>query len=286
MKLSLNRVGRVFAVLALVFGIIRFASAAEAIRRTESIPTGWRTVELFQTNFSGRVVTNVIEVRVPNNAFVTEYRTNSFDRVLTNVVNVVVTNWSQRTVTNTVAINVVQTNVVHRFQTNWTTVILTNRAILNLTNLETVVVTKTNWVRQSVTNLVEVNVPVKTMVIAKEDAPRAARIEAPPAESTAGSADTLVMEAVKTARPHSSEGIEVLFKGRLASDASAPLEVFNWLVERDDGAVLFSAQTQEFSRRMPPGRYSVEIKARRNLGGPLLSLKSTVDVTRDTIARR
>ena len=287
MKLNLVCAARICAMLLIAYGACQSVPAAEAIRRTESTPAGWRTVDLIQTNHSARIVTNVIEVRVPNNAFVTEYRTNSFDRVLTNVVNVVVTNWSQKTVTNTMVVNHVRTNIVDQFQTNWTTVAVTNRAIFNLTNLETVVVAKTNWVRQPVTNFVEVNVPVKTVVIAKEETPRAAsQIEAPPAETNTASVDKLVMEAVKTARPYSNEGIEVAFKARLASDTSAALEVSNWLVERDDGAVLFSAQTQEFSRRVPPGRYSIEIKARRSPGSPLLSLKSTLDVTRDAIARR
>jgi hypothetical protein len=137
------------------------------------------------------------------------------------------------------------------------------------------------------TNFVEVNVPVKTVVIAREETPRAAtRIEAPPAETATATADALIMEAVKTARPYTVEGIEVIFKVKSSSEPAAALEVAHWLVERDDGAVLFSAQSQEFSRRLPPGRYIIEVKARRVAGSPLLALKTGLDVTRDAVARR
>ena len=303
MKLNSIRIAQMCAVSLLVCGFGHFAPAAEAIRRTESTPGGWRTVDLYQTNHSQRIVTNVIEVRVPNTVLVTEYRTNWYERALTNVINVVVTNWSAKSVTNTMAVNLVRTNMVSRHQTNWMTRVLTNyvdqlqtnwitrtvtnRTMLNLTNWETVIVTKTNWIQQPMTNFVEVNVPVKTVVIAKEEAPRAEpRIEAPPAEATTASGETLVMEAVKTARPYGNDGIEAIFKVRLSSDAAAMLEVVHWRVERDDGAVLFSAQTQEFSRRLPPGRYNVEVKARRAAGSPLLALKTGLDITRDAVARR
>jgi hypothetical protein len=283
MKLNLVCVARSCAVLLLACGASQSAPAADAIRRTESTPTGWRTVDLFQTNQSPRLVTNLIEVRVPNNVIVTEYRTNWFERALTNVINVVVTNWSNKTITNTVAVNLVRTNVVDRYQTNWTTLAVTNRATFNLTNWETVMVTKTNRIHQPMTNFVEVNVPVKSVVIAKEDATRP---EAPPAETTTATADALVMDAGKTTRPYDNNGVEVIFRVRLSNDAAAPLEVAHWRVERDDGAVLFSAQTQEFSRRVPTGRYVVEIKARRSADSPVLALKTVLDVTRDVVARR
>src|SRR5687767_1366040 len=112
MKLNLVCVARSCAVLLLACCASQSAPAADSIRRTETTPTGWRTVDLFQTNQSPRLVTNVIEVRVPNNVIVTEYRTNWFERALTNVINVVVTNWSHKTITNTVAVNLARTNVV------------------------------------------------------------------------------------------------------------------------------------------------------------------------------
>jgi len=305
MKLNLVCVARICAVLLLTCAASHSALAADPIRRTESTPTGWRTVDLFQTNASTRVVTNVIEVRAPNNIFVTEYRTNWFERALTNVVNVVVTNWSSQSLTNTVAVNLVRTNVVERYQTNWTartltnyvdryqtnwvTLTVTNQATFNLTNWQTMVVTRTNWIQQPMTNFIEVNVPVpvKTVVIAKEEAPRTeTKIDAPPAETTTASADVLVVDAVKTARPYDNNGVEVIFKVRLSSDAAAVLEVAHWRVEREDAAVLFSAQTQEFSRRLPPGRYSVEVKARRSADSPVLAVKTALDVTRDGVARR
>ena len=50
------------------------------------------SVTVLRTNWTSRVITNVVEVRVPTNIFVTEYRTNSFTVVRTNVVNVFQTN--------------------------------------------------------------------------------------------------------------------------------------------------------------------------------------------------
>src|SRR5262245_50030664 len=89
-------------------------------------PSEWQTVNILKTNQSTRVVTNVIEVSVPNNVFVNEYRTSRVDRILTNVVEVAVTNWTKKALTNTVTVNA--------FQTNWVTVVHTNRAAITLTN--------------------------------------------------------------------------------------------------------------------------------------------------------
>jgi hypothetical protein len=237
MKLNLVGMAPLYAVLLLS------CLASRAVTGSEANPPGWKTVDLIQTNHSTRVVTNLIEVRVPNNVFVTEYRTN----------------WLQRTLTNVVA----------RYQTNWTTV----------TNLETVMVTKTNWIKQSVTNVVEVNVAAS-----KEETTRPEpKVEILPAESPA---DVLVLETSKTARPSGGSGVEMQFKLRLSSDAAALLQVQQWRVERDDGAVLFFAQNQEFKKIMPPGRYQIQVKARRAADSPLLTLQSGLDVTADEVARQ
>jgi len=96
----------------------------------------------------------------------------------------------------------------------------------------------------------------------------------------------LVLESAKTARPIDSNGVEIRFKVRLSSDAAALLQVQQWRVERDDGAVLFFAQNQEFKKVLPPGRYQIQVKARRSADGPLLVLQNGLDVTADAVARQ
>src|SRR5438045_1692779 len=98
-----NFIGRAQICVALLLSCI-FLGAAEPT------PSDWRTVNVLHTNQSTRVITNVIEVRVPNNVFVNEYHTNWFQRTVTNVVDVAVTNWSKKTLTNTVVMNAFQTN--------------------------------------------------------------------------------------------------------------------------------------------------------------------------------
>lgn len=231
-------------------------------------------VNIFKTNQSTRVVTNVIEVLVPNNVFVTEYRTSRVDRTLTNVVDVAVTNWTLKTVTNAVAVNAVQTNFVKAFQTN--------QATLTLTNWETVVVTKTNWVRQPMTNVIDFTLPAETPVAAKTEAsPAPAKTNAPAAEAKA---DSLVIETSKTRTTEKGE-VEVQFKVRLASSAEEPLRA-QWRVERVDGAILFFNQNQEFKRVLPPGHYQMIVKARRDADAPVLTAQGSMDVTRTSVALR
>jgi len=224
----------------------------------------------------------VIELIVPRNVFVNEYRTNWVERTVTNVVDVSLTNWSTRTVTNAVAMNLVKTNVMDRYQTNWTTLIMTNQVTLTLTNWETAVVTKTNWIKQPMVNVVEVNVP--------SAAAGATGVEATPSDAKAAApgepADALIVEATRTARPSDNNQVEVRFKVRWSGDAAASLQVQQWRVEREDGAVLFFGQNQEFKQAMPPGRYTVQVKARRDAGAPLLTVQSKLDVTRDAVVRR
>ena len=95
-----------------------------------------------------------------------------------------------------------------------------------------------------------------------------------------------MLETVKTVRPFDNNGVEIFFKVRLSSDAAATVENPQWRVEREDGAVFFAAQSQGFSRRLPPGLYKIEVKGRRGANGPLLSLQTVLAVTRDTVAQR
>jgi hypothetical protein len=253
---------------AKISAVLLLAFASSVGRAAQPTGTDWKTVDVVQTNSTPRFVTNVIEVRVPNNVFVNQYRTNYVEQRLT----------------NTVTVNLVRTNVVERYQTNWTTQFVTNSATLNLTNWETVVVTRTNWIRQPMTNVIEVTAPISAPVLTKEEPVKVeTKIATPPPAEPSG--DVLTLEATKTARSLNNNEVEVNFKARLTSDAAAPLQV-QWRVERDDGAVLFFAQTQEFKRVVPTGRYQILIKARRDGDSPLLTLQTKLDVGRDAVARR
>jgi hypothetical protein len=239
-------------------------------------------VNVFKTNQATRVITNVIEVVVPNNVFVNEYRTNRVERLLTNIVEVAVTNWTKKTVTNAVTVNAVQTNVVPNYATNWVKVFRTNQATLTLTNWETVVVTKTNWVHQQMTNVVDLTLPAEEPVAAKVQSARpVAKAEAMPAEARK---DSIVIETSKTRSTENGE-VEVQFKVRLTSGANEPL-LAQWRVERVDGAILFFNQNQEFKRALPPGHYQMIVKARRDADAPVLSAQGNMDVTRTSVALR
>jgi hypothetical protein len=278
MKMDLARGVRVAVVLLL-------AGAAGRLTGGEPASPDWRTVNVIQTNSTTRFVTNVIEVRVPENVFVDEYRTNHFRRTLTNIVVVPVTNWSTRTLTNFVPVVLVRTNVVERRQTNWATVTRTNQTTVTRTNWETVRVLKTNWITQPVTNVIEAIVPPGAITaMAREPiSPPVAAAEMP---ASSFIQDILVIETTRTSQPADSWGAEVDFKVRSATNPELLLQVQQWRVEREDRAVLVSSQAQEFKRALPPGRYQVLVRARRNLDGPLLAQQIVVDVTKDAVTRR
>jgi hypothetical protein len=279
-----------FQLPAVLFatGLACLASAAAA-----TTPAGIQAVNVVRTNWTPRYITNVIEVSAPQNVFVTEYRTNWLQRSVTNVVEVALTNWSTRTLTNTTIVTRFRTNFVERYATNWTTVAMTNWNTLTLTNWETVVVTKTNWVRQPMVNVVEVNVPVaETLAPAPTPAPAsapatvAATVPAPVPAETAPAGDVLIVDVVRLSTTAADNRRELKFTVRLAADSTVPLQVEQWRVERDDAAVLFYAQTQEFKRALPPGRYSIQVSARRDATGPLLTLRRTLEVTGDSVVQR
>lgn len=314
-----------FAV-ALRVGVVFLLAGAAPSPAAGEPPPGWTSVDVFQTNRSPRVVTNFIEVRVPDNVFVDEFRTNAFERTITNVVEVPVTNWLTRTLTNRVAVTRFRTNAVTRYQTNWTTLTRTNQeevtltnwatvvatttnwftrtvtnfqpvtlvrtntverrqtnwATVTLTNWDTVLVARTNWVRQTATNLVEVTVPAGALTVAARETTPTPKADAPREPVP----DALLIDAVRTARPADSTGAEVSFKVSLSSDAEAPLQVQQWRVEREDRAVLISAQAREFKRVLPPGRYQVQVRARRENGSQWLVQQGGLEVTAEAVTRR
>ena len=122
-------------------------------------------------------------------------------------------------------------------------------------------------------NVVEVNVPVTDTApapvaaapaVVPAAAPAVASV-APPAQAVLAG-DGLVVDVVRLSTTAADNRHELQFSVRLAADAAATLQVEQWRVERDDAAVLFFAQTREFKRALPPGRYQIEVRARREAG--------------------
>jgi hypothetical protein len=156
-------------LLALLVSLPAFGAAPNP--DTAPAPAGLETVDALRTNWFPRVITNAIEIRMPTNIFVTEYRTNRFvewrtnvvdiyrtNRFVewqTNVIDVYRTNWMTRTRTNTIAIEQTQTNLVIAYQTNLNIITLTNwtTALVFKTNLATKTLTNSVMVEQTQTNL-------------------------------------------------------------------------------------------------------------------------------------
>jgi hypothetical protein len=133
---------------------------------------------VFQTNFVDKQITNTVEIRIPRNVFVTEFRTNEVEVQTTNLVtlyrtNVVgstATNWETRYRTNEFTLNRIRTNSVDVYHTNWTGKTTTNLFLVSRYNTNvvdhyqtnTVQLFKTNWTlkrftNETVLNLVETN---------------------------------------------------------------------------------------------------------------------------------
>ena len=250
-------------------------------------------VNLVRTNWFDHWVTNVIEVRMPVNRFVNECHTNSVTQVRTNAIevevtnqvvvdafwtNVVVayeTNWNMRTLTNRLAVNLLRTNYVDQLQTNWST--------LNLTNWETVVLFKTNWVNQPVTNVVQLDLPGRPapVVAASEPAaePSEARADAVAPLMAAVWTGPVAIEAARTARTAVNNLVEVRLKVHRTGNATGRLQVQQWRVEREDGAILLFGQEQEFLRQLPAGKYRVEARLTGEGKDLPPSVKGTLSVT-------
>jgi len=284
-------------------------------------------VNFTRTNRFDNWITNVIEVRMPDNRFVNEYHTNWVTQLRTNIVDVYATNrvtrtltnpvvvearwtnyvtayetnWNMRKLTNLVMVQASRTNVVVLYQTNLTTRTLTNRVAVNvlltnsvdryhtnwstlsLTNWETVVLFKTNWITQPVTNVVQIDLPPRPAATALAAVaavePNEAIVETASAVSAGAWAGPLAIEAARTTRPPANELVEVQLKARWNGNATTPLQVQSWRVEREDGAVLLFGQEQAFKRQLPVGKYKVEAKVRAEGDNPLLSARGTLLVT-------
>jgi hypothetical protein len=261
-------------------------------------------VTVTQTNLVERWITNVIQVQMPENRFVDEYHTNWVAQMRTNIVDVYATNWTMLKQTNEVEVAATWTNYVTAYHTNWSTRTLTNHmtldlvrtnfvdqyqtnwSTLNLTNWETVLLFKTNWISQPVTNVVQVDLPARPAAAAAAASapvePQEASVETaspvPP-----GWTGPLAIEAARTSRPPASDLVEVQLKVRRTDNTPGPVQVQQWRVEREDGAVLLAGQDQQFKRQLPVGKYKVEAKLKPEGDNLPLSVRGTLSVTlRDT----
>ena len=214
-------------------------------------------VDVYTTNWLTETVTNVVAVEALRALYVPEYKTN-----LTVV-----------TVTNEVAVDLVHTNVVDHWQTNWTT--------LTLTNWETVLVFRTNRIAQPITNIVLVDLSTNRTAAAAATPnaavqPADSSAQAPAAPLLASWTEEFVMEATKTSRVPPKNLGDVLLQVKWKSKPGAPLQVREWRVEREDGAILCFGQDREFRRELPFGRYRIEVKAQADANSPLLATRNTL----------
>jgi len=234
-------------------------------------PVRVETVNETQTSWVPRVITNIIEVRIPTNIFINVYRTNQIEAVRSNVVNLYRTNWTERTETRVVPVDLARTNFVTRYQTNVQT--------LTLTNWETVLVMKTNRVTQQMPNVVEIDLPVS-----RTDAGRTAPDPetSRPTTTAAGGAATsegLVLDTSTTGKEAINDLIEVQFKLKSANGGVPKLATYEWRVERTDGSVLLFGQEAEFKRALPLGTYRIEVKTRATVKSPFVRVRGVVEVT-------
>jgi len=233
------------------------------------------------TNRTERWITNFIEVRMPTNIFVDEFHTNWIERFVTNVVTIPVeatrtvrvenykTNWNTLKVTNQIPVNMVRTNFVDLVQTNWRT--------LTLTNWETVLVMKTNWIMQPVTNVVQIDL-ISNRVAPIEVAVKAPPVKEPSISLASTPSESLQFEVSRTARPANKNTAELLMKARWVASPEEQVQVRQWRVESQDGAILCYSQDQDFRRELPIGRYKIELKAQRDANSPLLSARGLVEL--------
>ncbi len=235
-----------------------------------------------RTNLTERWITNFIEVRMPKNIFVDEYHTNLVPQFVTNVVDVFATNWIKHNVTNIIAVKATRNLNVTEYKTNWNTVTLTNRSEVWRTNWETVLVMKTNWITQPVTNVVNIDL-LTNRVAAAEPVSKAPPIKDAPVQPVPAVAlplsDSVQFEVSKTSRSPNRNVAELMITARWSGEADVQLQVRQWRVESENGAILCYSQEQHFRRELPMGKYRIEVKAQKNSNGTLVAARGLVDLT-------
>ena len=237
------------------------------------LPAGAKEITVATTNWVEQWITNVIEIKAPANHFVNRYHTNWVDKYWTNVVAVYNTNRVTRFLTNHIAVDVVQTNLIAAYHTNFIAAYNTNYKTLHLTNWNTVLVLRTNWVNVPVTNVVDLEMSAKH----SDNNQAAAQKVKEPAGTVGG--EPLAMAAHPVPKVLPNHQIEVKLIVHWTNDTTAPVQVQQWRVEREDGTILCFGQDQEFKRALPAGKYKVRVKAQRESNGPLLAALGTLAVS-------
>jgi hypothetical protein len=279
-----------------------------------------------RTNWVEKAITNVVEVRMPKNVFVNEYRTNWVEQVHTNYVtkdlprkvlvdfvhtNVVThysTNYINKSLERTVFIDLLSTNFVDVFRTNVKTLRLTNDIAVNLvqtnfvdryrtnsqtlyfTNFETVLVMKTNWVTQPITNVVRIDLPAQpapSVPVVAAKPVLAAKPDRQVAKSTVASpVDGPVLEGSKTSSRSENNLVEVLLKVRWPADTADAPAVQQWKIEREDGSFMTFGKEQTFKKELPIGNYKIEAKLQWDADAPVLVLKGSLVITANEVVVR
>lgn len=283
-----NILDRTFHLMAvtLLASLVSLPVFGKESSTREPSPVGVETVDVIQTRFVPRVITNIIEVRVPTNKFINVYRTNQFEAVRSNVFDVYRTNWVSRTRTNTIAVELGQTNLVTRYQTNLVTRYRTNLNTLTLTNWESVLVFKTNFITRPIINLVQIDVPAGQAGTAKSAETVESKVATATAAPAAASLEGLVLKATKTGKSPVNDQVEVSLKLKSADDETPTFLSQEWQVERTDGSVLLYGRGEEFKRELPPGAYKVEAKVRATENGALVRVRGNFEVTRDEVIQQ
>jgi hypothetical protein len=142
---------------AIWVGLVRAITVSLALGAFVQSLTGAEAT-ITRTNWVERWITNVIDIRMPENRFVNEYRTNWVTQFRTNIVDVYATNQVMRTLTNPIVVEATWTNYVTAYETNWNMRRLTNLIEVEASWTNVVVAHQTNWTTRMLTNRVAVNV--------------------------------------------------------------------------------------------------------------------------------
>jgi hypothetical protein len=246
--------------------------------RATLLITNQVAVTAFATNWIPSYKTNWQTVNLINEVTLDGFRTNFVQRYQTNWATLYRTNWKSVSLTNELALDQFQTNFLTRYQTNWKT--------LALTNWEMVLLFKTNWITRPLSNVVEIEMtgarPPATPPAAPGSQSTVATkpTAAVPVASTPAAtwSDDLSLEASMLGQPQGNRPIHVRLLVAWRNESPDSLQLHQWRVEREDGAILCFGQEREFHRELPAGNYKVEVKARRGTDGPMLATRGVLEV--------
>ena len=222
-----------------------------------------------RTNWVDHWITNIAEIRLQLNRFVTEFHTNRVTVVETNFVDLFTTNLVTKTVTNNLVVDTFRTNLVVAYRTNLQT--------LHLTNWTTVLLFRTNWVNKPLTNLVEIEMESPL-------APASSPAVKPTHSAQAAGSELLNMQATRSSHLNSSNQVEVQLTVTWQQEPKVPVQIQQWRIEREDGSILCFGQESSFQRMLPLGTYKVLVKAQKDAKSPLVAALGTLTVTpRDVV---